>query len=153
MLKSMHSSLVECGFAFDDTKGRYFMRNEPAWDIKVKVEAGRRQGAFPAATVEDFKLQELKWVEETLMKAKSGATKQANLPEPEPVAEQEASEEVQEEEAPKKKKKRSTEEEAVVEVEEEVPKKKKRKNEEEEQPAEDQVDEEKPKKEKRRKAE
>ena len=152
MLRSMHNQLTDCGFVFDENKGRYFMKKEPVWDIQVKKAAGRRQGAFPASTVEEFKRLELQWVEETLRAAKVAKSQPVTRPshdeeEAADVASEEAyvdeeprksaqlaDESEEPSEKPKKAKKSKREEEVDEQVEEEEkPKKKKKRSEKEEE--------------------
>ena len=156
----LHSQLEAAGFVYDDIKGRYFFKKDPVWVLTDRIAAGKKQGAFPATTVNEFNSLHQRWVEETLLKAAQKAKETAKQAEANTQAEIEEAV-VPEEEKPKKKKKSSEENEE--ETEEKPKKKKKSKEIEEEVEAEDDAvmekkskkkkqddDEEEPKKEKKK---
>lgn len=57
-----HGILMAAGYEYDTTNDKYFNRGNPVWDAEEKAGAGRRQGAFPSSTVEEFRSQEAQWI-------------------------------------------------------------------------------------------
>merc|ERR1712112_382900 len=144
----MGQLVSEMGFSYEEGSDRYFMQKEPSWDTVKRIEKGRRQGAIPASSVEEFTSGEEKYVDERMQRAVQRAIKQKEKEDeniateakkqierdetvaPEDVPKKGQDDEEEEEEKPKKKKKRREEvEDEVVEIEEEKPKKKKRRDE------------------------
>jgi hypothetical protein len=146
---AVHTQLTVAGFVFDSTTAKYFFKAEPVWTRAERIASGKRQGAFPSQTLDEFKFQADAFVAKLKQAAKAKkiapvATEEAPAAEEdeaaaakaarkaekakrkaEEVAEAEATEA---EEPPKKKKKKEAEPE-VPEEEEEKPKKKKKKSE------------------------
>merc|ERR1712112_504744 len=159
----MGQLVSEMGFSYEEGSDRYFMQKEPSWDTVKRIEKGRRQGAIPASSVEEFTSGEEKYVDERMQRAvqraikrkekedENIATEKKQIERDETVAPEDVpkkgQDDEEEEEKPKKKKKRREEVEDVEEEEEEPKKEKKKKRREEEEV--EIEEEEKPKKKKR----
>jgi hypothetical protein len=63
-----HSHLSSAGYEYDERTDKYFNRGSPTWECEDKMEAGRRQGAFPSRTVDEFKAQADSWIETQMAK-------------------------------------------------------------------------------------
>jgi len=68
---SSHEILLQAGYEYDSVRDKYYNRGTPSWDATEKAEAGRRQGAWPSSTVEDFRHQEKEWVQTQWAKIKA----------------------------------------------------------------------------------
>ena len=68
-----HKTMLDAGYEFDSNTDRYFNRGQPVWEEGLKIEEGRRQGAFPSRTLDEFRAQEDQWIVE--QKAKIRAMK------------------------------------------------------------------------------
>eukprot|EP00747_Dinoflagellata_sp_TGD_P164301 gnl/TRDRNA2_/TRDRNA2_184059_c0_seq1.p1 gnl/TRDRNA2_/TRDRNA2_184059_c0~~gnl/TRDRNA2_/TRDRNA2_184059_c0_seq1.p1 ORF type:complete len:136 (+),score=68.27 gnl/TRDRNA2_/TRDRNA2_184059_c0_seq1:46-453(+) len=117
-----HKILINGGFRFDKKTKKYFWHHEAVWEKQKRIDKGKKQGAVPAATLEEFLAGEERLADEILAKAKAKAAESG-------ASKSKAEAEDEEEEPPKKKKKKAVEDEA--EEEEEAPKKKKKKAKEE----------------------
>jgi hypothetical protein len=143
---AVQKQLSDAGFVFDAKTGKYFFKAEPVWTKQERIESGKRQGAFPAETLDEFRVQAEAFV--FALKNSKSAAKKPSEPTPAPVAEMEPeaveNEEDDEEEARRKrkeeKKKRKAEEAALAEQEEKKKEKKRKRDAEPEQ--EEQEDEE-----------
>ena len=63
-----HALLSLAGYEYDERTDKYFNRGTPTWECEDKMEAGRRQGAFPSRTVDEFKAQDNAWIQDQLIK-------------------------------------------------------------------------------------
>lgn len=66
-----HAILLSAGYRYCDAQDKYFNDGIPAWDVAEKVRQGRVQGAFPSSTIDEFREQELVWINEQKVKIKS----------------------------------------------------------------------------------
>jgi hypothetical protein len=66
-----HQILVDAGYEYDAKADKYFNRGQPSWEVGIKEEEGRRQGAFPSRTIEEFRAQESHWISEQKSKIKA----------------------------------------------------------------------------------
>ncbi len=65
-----HETMLQAGYAYEASSDKYFSRTLPSWDVTEKREAGIRQGAWPSASVDEFKTQEKEWIERQKAKIK-----------------------------------------------------------------------------------
>ena len=66
-----HAQLMAGGYEYDAKKDKYFNRGTPSWEASEKADAGRRQGAFPSSTIEEFRSQEKEWISSQWSKIKT----------------------------------------------------------------------------------
>jgi hypothetical protein len=66
-----HECLMQAGYEYDSHRDKYFSRSEPSWNSVEKAESGRRQGAWPSSTVDEFRAQEQEWVSQQWKKEKA----------------------------------------------------------------------------------
>jgi hypothetical protein len=68
---SSHETLLQAGYEYDSIKDKYFNRGAPLWDASEKAEAGRRQGAWPSNSIDEFRKQEKEWIQAQWAKIKT----------------------------------------------------------------------------------
>jgi hypothetical protein len=148
---SVHCTLLDGGFVFEND--RYFYKKDPIWIKQERVLSGKKQGAFPSETPEEFLRLERVAKEKLFEKMKSEpkVTSPEKAPEQETSAAPNSAEdgmEIDEEERKRakkeaKKRKREEEEEAIAAAEApaatEAPKKKKKEKKQEEEIAEEEA--------------
>ena len=70
-----HTQLLDAGYAYDAKLDKYYNRGTPAWETAEKMEAGRRQGAFPSRNLEEFREQETAWISREWLRIKEMRSK------------------------------------------------------------------------------
>ena len=129
--RNAHAIMMSAGYEYNEIRDKYFNSGVPNWEAGEKADSGRRQGAWPSSSIEEFRSQEADWVSAQLKKVKEMKLAAGSAPimtndiveEPEAV-----------EDKPKKeKKKKSKQVEDADVIEGEKPKKKKKHEEEPEE--------------------
>jgi hypothetical protein len=65
-----HEQLLTAGYRYDAKTDRYFNNGSPAWEVVEMMEGGKRQGAFPSRTLDEFRQQETAWISSEWSKIK-----------------------------------------------------------------------------------